>query len=65
VSRFVEVAPAPAIETRLLAIEEHLTRIAAGHDPRGHLFAVERLARATRSDWAAIARVSLRERAGR
>lgn len=31
-------------------IEAHLGRFAAGHDPIGHLFAIERLARATRSE---------------
>lgn len=34
----------------LRRIEAHLGRFAAGHDPLGHLFAIERLARATRSE---------------
>lgn len=32
-------------------IEFHLERLAAGHDPFGHLFAIERLARAARAEW--------------
>ena len=32
-------------------IEAHLARFAAGHDPIGHLFAIERLARAARAEW--------------
>jgi hypothetical protein len=35
-------------------IEAHLTRLAQGHDPQGHLFSIERLARAARAErWAA------------
>jgi hypothetical protein len=32
-------------------IEAHLARLAAGHDPMGHLFAIERLARSARAEW--------------
>jgi len=32
-------------------IEAHLTRLAQGHDPMGHFFAVERLARSARAEW--------------
>jgi len=32
-------------------IEAHLARVAQGHDPLGHLFAIERLARAARAEW--------------
>jgi len=32
-------------------IAAHLARLAEGHDPMGHLFAVERLARAARAEW--------------
>jgi hypothetical protein len=32
-------------------IEAHLARLAAGHDPLGHLFAIERLARSARTEW--------------
>jgi hypothetical protein len=31
-------------------IRVHLARFAAGHDPMGHLFAIERLARSARAD---------------
>ena len=32
-------------------IEAHLARLDQGHDPLGHLFAIERLARAARAEW--------------
>jgi hypothetical protein len=32
-------------------IEAHLVRLAHWHDPLGHLFAIERLARAARAEW--------------
>ena len=32
-------------------MEAHAVRLAAGHDPLGHLFAVERLARSARAEW--------------
>lgn len=32
-------------------IEAHLVRLAEGHDPMGHLFAIERLARSARAEW--------------
>lgn len=35
----------------LARIEVHLVRLAEGHDPAGHLFGVERLARAARAEW--------------
>ena len=31
-------------------IEAHLVRLAQGHDPMGHLFAIERLARSARAE---------------
>ncbi|MGA2514616.1 MAG: hypothetical protein ABSG37_13525 [Candidatus Limnocylindrales bacterium] len=47
---------APVADSELAAlyvarIEAHLTRLAAGHDPLGHLFAIERLAGAARAEW--------------
>jgi hypothetical protein len=46
-------------------IEAHLVGLTAGHDPFGHLFAVERLARAARADlWAARPTPDRRERPG-
>lgn len=32
-------------------VEAHLARLDQGHDPLGHLFAIERLARAARAEW--------------
>lgn len=40
-----------AIERVANRIEAHLVRLRQGHDPFGHLFAIERLARAARADW--------------
>ena len=47
---------APVARSELAAfyvarIEAHLARIAQGHDPLGHLFAIERLARVARTEW--------------
>ena len=51
VSRF-QTPTAPWVVDRTAArIEAHLERLADGHDPFGHLFAIERLARAARADW--------------
>jgi hypothetical protein len=41
---------AEAVETYRARIERHLVRLAQGHDPWGHLFAIERLARAARAE---------------
>jgi hypothetical protein len=41
-------------------IETHLGRLADGHDPPGHLFAIERLARAGRGEWLEERHVSSR-----
>jgi hypothetical protein len=43
--------PSEAVDGYLARIEAHLRRLADGHDPMGHLFAIERLARAARADW--------------
>ena len=40
-----------AVHGYLTRIEAHLARLAAGHDPMGHLFSIERLARAAKADW--------------
>ncbi len=42
--------PADAVERYLSRIETHLVRLARGHDPLGHLFAIERLARSARAE---------------
>ena len=47
---------AEAVERNAARIEHHLVQLAHGHDPFGHLFAIERLARAARADWCAAAR---------
>lgn len=46
-------------------IELHLDRRARGHDPWGHLFAIERLARAARVEWLEAQREPEREGRGR
>jgi hypothetical protein len=55
-------ARSQAAEQYVARIEVHLVRLADGHDPLGHLFAVERLARAARSEARAMRRS---EREGR
>jgi hypothetical protein len=45
------VVPTDAVERYLSRIEAHLARLADGHDPMGHLFGIERLARAARAEW--------------
>ena len=37
-------------------IEAHLACLAQGHDPLGHLFGIELLARAARAEWQEAAR---------
>jgi hypothetical protein len=54
--------PSKAIERYMARIEEHLVRLAEGHDPVGHLFGIERLARGARSEWLATLRHGDRER---
>ena len=44
-------APSKVIERYVSRIEAHLVRLADGHDPMGHLFGIERLARAARAEW--------------
>lgn len=43
-------ASSDAVERYLSRIEAHLVRLAQGHDPMGHLFAIERLARVARAE---------------
>ena len=45
------VAPSGLAERYVSRIDAHLARLGQGHDPMGHLFAVERLARAARAEW--------------
>jgi hypothetical protein len=39
------------VERYVTRIGAHLTHFSHGHDPMGHLFAVERLARSARAEW--------------
>ncbi|MGA2514229.1 MAG: hypothetical protein ABSG37_11505 [Candidatus Limnocylindrales bacterium] len=41
-------------EAHVARISVHLDRLTQGHDPFGHLFAIERLARAARAEWSAL-----------
>jgi hypothetical protein len=38
------------VQDYVARIEVHLARLAAGHDPKGHLFGIERLARGARTE---------------
>jgi len=51
-------------ERYVARIGAHLARLAQGHDPMGHLFAIERLARGARAEWWAEQRSLDRERRG-
>ncbi len=53
-----------AVQRYAVRIEAHLARLARGHDPMGHLFGIERLARAARAEWWAMQRRPEREREG-
>ena len=44
-------APSQVADGYVARIEAHLVRLAQGHDPMGHLFAIERLARVARAEW--------------
>jgi hypothetical protein len=45
------VARGELTERYVARIEAHLVRLRDGHDPMGHLFAIERLARVARAEW--------------
>jgi hypothetical protein len=57
-------APGDTVEKYVTRIEAHLLRFREGHDPMGHLFAIERLARAARTEWWDVERRPSRERLG-
>lgn len=44
------VAQSDVAKRYVVRIEAHLAKFAVGHDPLGHLFGVERLARAARAE---------------
>jgi hypothetical protein len=46
------------VEDYVGRIEVHLVRLAQGHDPMGHLFGIERLARAARAELSEVHRRS-------
>jgi hypothetical protein len=53
------------VDIYVMRIDEHLMRLARGHDPLGHLFAVERLARGARAEWWSAQRQAERRSHGR
>lgn len=57
-------ASSDAVECYVSRIEIHLVRLAQGHDPMGHLFAIERIARAARAERWVDQRRPARERLG-
>ncbi|MGD0123643.1 MAG: hypothetical protein ABSC46_13955 [Candidatus Limnocylindrales bacterium] len=59
------VAMTEIVEIYVARIERHLARLALGHDPLGHLFAIEHLARAARAERWAAERQTERERTER
>jgi hypothetical protein len=59
------VAPRELASAYVSRMERHLAQLAQGHDPFGHLFAVERLARAARAEWWAGERDAERGKQGR
>jgi hypothetical protein len=50
-STHAPVAHCEPAEAYLVRIKAHLACLATGHDPLGHLFGIERLARAARAEW--------------
>jgi hypothetical protein len=61
-SAHASAVPSEAVERYLSRIEAHLVRLSAGRDPMGHLFGIERLARAARAEWREAQRSPDRER---
>jgi hypothetical protein len=59
------IADCRLAEAYAARISVHLDRLAAGHDPFGHLFAIERLARAARAEWLLVERQGGRAENGR
>jgi chorismate-pyruvate lyase len=61
----VPIAESELARVYVARIEAHLTRLAQGHDPLGHLFGIERLARAARAEWWESEHQAVRARTGR
>jgi hypothetical protein len=59
-SATLQAAP-EVVERYAVRIEAHLVRLAQGHDPLGHLFGIERLARSAKAEWWAHHRSGHRE----
>jgi hypothetical protein len=59
------IAQSEMAEAYVVRISVHLDRLAQGHDPFGHLFAIERLARAARAEWLVVERQGGRPTDGR
>lgn len=59
------LAQSELAEAYVARIAVHLARLAAGHDPFGHLFSIERLARAARAEWTQAERGADRRENGR
>jgi len=59
------IAQCELVERYVTRIEAHLIRLSEGHDPFGHLFAIERLARAARAEWSVVERQGGRTGNGR
>lgn len=57
----IRTAP-DVIDRYVVRIEAHLVRLAQRHDPMGHFFAIERLARSARAEWWATQRGNEQER---
>jgi hypothetical protein len=49
---------ADVVERYVVRIDAHLLRLAQGHDPMGHLFGIERLARGARAELSLASRQS-------
>ena len=61
----VPLARSEQVEAYMARISVHLDRLAQGHDPFGHLFAIERLARAAKAEWLVVERQGGRPGDGR
>jgi hypothetical protein len=58
------VARSKPAEFYLVRMQAHLACLGTGHDPLGHLFGIERLARAARAEWWVAGREAQRAQNG-